>query len=122
VEAAGDFARWRVAARGRSMRIAHTEGALQPEVSMRLIKLFFYATMGYFIYQLFQGMRQPAAAGAGMSAGGRERIGSRDLRRALNEDEGRMNVTGPARGTTISTEEPGGAQMRHVVGRGVVSR
>ena len=87
---------------------------------MRVIKLFFYAVMGYVVYQFFQGMRQTAGAAAGIRGGG-ERIGSRDLRRALNEDEGRMNVTGPARGTTISTDEPGGAQMRHVVGRGVVS-
>jgi hypothetical protein len=118
MEPARDFARWRCATRGRSMPIA-LSSALQLEVSMRLIKLLFYATMGYVIYQLFQGMRQPASAGAGMRGG--ERIGSRDLRRALNEDAGRTNVTGPARGTMIATEEDSGAQMRHVVGRGVVA-
>lgn len=42
------------------------------------------------------------------------------LRRALNEDPGRMNVTGKGRGTLVEAEDPDGARSRHIVGRGVI--
>ena len=87
---------------------------------MRLIKLLAYALIGYVFYEMYQGMKMAGGRGAHTS-GGEGRIGSRDLRRALNEDTGRMNVTGPARGTTVATEEASGASMPHVVGRGVVA-
>ncbi len=82
---------------------------------MRLMKLFAYCAFGYLVYEFWQGLmrgpaRSPQASGTG----------SRDLRRALNQDPGRMNVTGPARGTTVSIEEPSGARANRVVGRGVV--
>lgn len=76
---------------------------------MRLLKLFFYAAIGYFLYEyLLSGSRHRPATR------------SRNLQRALNEDPGRMNVTGPARGTDVETEDTDGARSHYVVGRGVV--
>jgi len=87
----------------------------------RLIKLTLYAAMGYVLYELVMGM---VGQGDEMSRqGGRSgpSRGNRDLRRALNEDAGRMNLTGTGRGQTVSVEDDSGAQHRQVVGRGVTS-
>ena len=100
---------------------------------MRLIKLAAYALLGYILYELYRGMTeereqmQGQAAGGGGGAGGRSRSGRRrrrgrgDLERAMNQDIGRMSVTGTGRGTTVSTEDSQGARSSHVVGRGVIS-
>ena len=84
----------------------------------RLIKLSLYALIGYVIYELYRGVMEGVTDNGG---GGRR---SRDLQRALNEDDqGRMgNLTGPGRGTTVTTEDFQGARNAHLVGRGVVSR
>jgi hypothetical protein len=102
---------------------------------MRLIKLFAYCLLGYVLYELYQGLREGSESGmqgqGGQGQGGRMRRGQMqgmsggggrdDLNRALNEDTGRMqNMTGTGRGTTVSTEEPSGTSMPHVVGRGVM--
>jgi hypothetical protein len=88
--------------------------------SMRLIKLAAYALLGYIIYELYRGMTEGQQQMRG--AGGRSWRRRGDLERALNEDTGRMNVTGTGRGTTtVSTEDATGARSRHVVGRGVIS-
>jgi hypothetical protein len=87
---------------------------------MRLIKLLAYMLIGYVFYEMYQGMKTAGNRG-GASMGGGGRIGSRALRRALNEDSGRMNVTGPGRGTSVATEDTSGASMPHIVGRGVVA-
>src|SRR5262245_15781490 len=86
---------------------------------MRLLKIAAYALFGYVIYQLLCGMlnSQPARTSRTEST----RIGSRDLKRALREDRGRMNLTGPGRGRMISTEDSGGGTAVHLVGRGVIS-
>jgi hypothetical protein len=103
-------------------------GVRETEVVMsRLLKLVAYGVLGYAVYELWQGMRE----GGQRTAAGRSRFGAgartgapggRDLRRALNEDPGRMmNMTGTGRGTTVSTEESGSGQsVPHLVGRGVV--
>lgn len=79
-----------------------------------LLKLAFYGLLGWVLYELYQGMQQ----GSTQRSGG----GSRSLRRALNEDQGRMAMSGEGRGTSVSTGEPNGMSMRHTVGRGVTSR
>jgi hypothetical protein len=101
---------------------------------MRLFKLAAYATLGYVVYQMWQGMREggrratagssSGRAGSGQPAGRSSRAGPRgDLNRALNEDPGRMmNMTGPGRGTvTRSEDELSGQSVPHLVGRGVTT-
>ena len=82
---------------------------------MRLLKLLGYCAFGYLVYEFFHGLLYGPA---GKSASGNGKSG--DLERALNEDAGRMNMTGPALGKTIETDDSQGAHARHTVGRGVV--
>jgi hypothetical protein len=79
---------------------------------MRLLRLVTLAIVGYAIYELLGGMVDEGT--------GRRRHSSReDLRRALNSDSGRMNLTGTGRGQSVVTLDSDGAMSRHVVGRGV---
>lgn len=91
---------------------------------LRLIKLAIYGLLGYAIYEFIRGVSQSKAATQGASTAGKRRqsSGSRDLNRALNEDPGRANMTGPARGERVMSQEPSGESAPHVVGRGVVHR
>ncbi len=85
----------------------------------RLIKLTAYALFGYALYELIRGMiYESEQSGPRRQGGG---VGSRSLRRALNEDSGRMNVTGPGRGVPVATQDADGGSTTHTVGRGVVS-
>lgn len=79
-----------------------------------LRRLMTCAVLTYLAYQLFELLAEESAGRVG---GARRRA----LKRALNEDEGRMNFTGPGRGTTVEAEDPDGARAIHAVGRGVVS-
>jgi hypothetical protein len=84
----------------------------------RLIKLAFYAAIGYALYELYQGMT--SESGGARLAGGRGR-GSLD--RALDETGGRMQtLTGRGTGMRESTLDPDGGSIPHQVGRGVVTR
>ena len=81
-----------------------------------LIKLAFYGLIGYALYQFFQGMTGQARFRQG------NRIGSRELRRALNSERGRMQtLTGPGRGETVQTLDSDGGSATHNVGRGVTT-
>jgi hypothetical protein len=75
---------------------------------MRILKLISIAAIAVFIYELFQELRREP------------RASREDLHRALNEDQGRMNVTGAGRGREIETEDPDGAHSHRLVGRGVL--
>lgn len=90
----------------------------------RLMKLAIYGLLGYAIYEFVRGMTQsPGVAQAtGMGGPQRQTGGSRELNRALNEDPSRSNMTGPARGERVMSQEPSGESVPHVVGRGVVHR
>lgn len=90
----------------------------------RLVKLAIYGLLGYAIYEFVRGMTQGQSVGLGQVMGGRQRQtgGSPALDRALNEDPGRSNMTGPARGQRVVSEEPSGESVPHMVGRGVVHR
>ena len=93
---------------------------------MRLLKLIAWGVLGYVIYELYRGMTEAGGAGTGTPSGGRashrrRRRRSDTLERALNEDPGRMNLTGGGRGTTVSTEDTQGGRSNRVVGRGVIS-
>jgi hypothetical protein len=90
----------------------------------RLIKLAIYGLLGYAIYEFVRGMTQGSGASQAMSMGGQQGQGggSRDLNRALNDDPGRSNMTGPARGERVMSQEPSGESVPHMVGRGVVQR
>ena len=83
----------------------------------RLMKLAIYGLLGWAIYELYQGMIQGTTGGSSSGGGS-----SRTLRRALNEDTGRMNMTSGGEGTTAETSDFDGGSMRHSVGRGVISR
>jgi hypothetical protein len=86
----------------------------------RLIKLGFYALIGYAIYEIYQGMtsehrlsdrslgRQGARQGVSHPSG----IGSRD-----NAE----NMSGPARGQVEESQEGDGGSTPHRVGRGVTA-
>ena len=85
----------------------------------RLMKLAFYALLGYAIYEFYQGMTH---GGAGPVRRAGRKFGS-DLEQALNEDQGRMAaLSGPGRGTVVSVEDSDGASHRQKVGRGVIHR
>jgi len=89
----------------------------------RLIKLAIYGLLGYAIYEFVRGVSQhKGAAKASQGGQGEGQGGSRDLNRALNEDPVRANMTGPARGERVTSHEPSGESVSHVVGRGVVHR
>lgn len=83
----------------------------------KLIKMALYGLIGYALYEFVRGLTE----GEGMIQSARE--GGRELNRALDRGQGRaQNLTGPARGQTVTTSEPSGESVPHVVGRGVVSR
>jgi hypothetical protein len=81
---------------------------------MRLLKLLSFFAAGYLIYEFAQGFLH---GGQGMRS---QRAGSEDLHRALNRDPGRMNVSGPGRGTSVEVADAGGGRSNRIVGRGVV--
>ena len=77
----------------------------------KLIKLAFYAVIGYALYELYQGMMQQQGGGGGRSFGG----GS------FGQGGNRGQLTGAGEGMEDVTGDASGAEMRHTVGRGVVS-
>ena len=75
----------------------------------KLIKLAFYAAVGYAIYELYLGMTQGAGQGGGGGGGGgfgQSRYGA---------------ITGPGEGMDVESEDESGTSIPHTVGRGVVS-
>ena len=84
----------------------------------KLIKLAFYGLIGYALYEFIRGLMQGESA---MQAGAMGQGGGRELDRALESGTSRMqNMTGPARGQTVTTDESSGESVPHVVGRGVI--
>lgn len=84
---------------------------------MRLLKLMAYSALGYLAYEFCQGLLHGPASERSWNS---RQTGSRDLRRALNENAGRMNVSGPGRGTTVEVDDSDGGHSNRIVGRGVV--
>jgi hypothetical protein len=78
----------------------------------RLIKLCFYAFLGYALYELFQGMRSGSMRQERSSRGGQRRGQGQGGR-------GRM-TGGRGEGRREVTAEPSGTSQAHSVGRGVV--
>ena len=84
----------------------------------KLIKLAFYGLIGYAVYEFIRGLMQGESA---MQAAGIAQGGGREFNRALDRGTSRMqNMTGPARGQSVTTDEPSGESVPHVVGRGVI--
>jgi hypothetical protein len=82
----------------------------------RLIKLAFYALVGYALYELYQGY---SATQPGGQSGGR---GKRDLNKAHSSKRGRMQtLTGEGKGHKETTLDDSGASATHSVGRGVTT-
>ena len=75
-----------------------------------------------FIRGMMQGESMMQAAGMGGEQQGQGQGGSRELNRALDTGTSRMNMTGPARGERVVSEEPSGESVPHTVGRGVIHR
>jgi hypothetical protein len=65
------------------------------------------SAIGYAIWRMSQGGQRTADH-------------SRDLHRALNEDQGRMNLATGRRGMAVDVDDPGGGHARRMVGRGVL--
>jgi hypothetical protein len=76
----------------------------------KLIKLAFYAVIGYALYELYQGMKQEHGGG-----------GSGDQGRRSAPSTNRGQLTGAGEGMEDVTGDASGTAMRHTVGRGVVS-
>jgi hypothetical protein len=80
----------------------------------RLIKLAFYAMIGYVIYELWQGMHvMEEGGGSGGSQGSRRRSSGGQRGR-------RQNISGPGQGQSEEVASSGGSTHRQTVGRGVV--
>ena len=77
----------------------------------KLLKLAFYAIIGYALYELYQGMMHRPAHARDEGA------------HAFGEGGGRHGqITGPGRGMDDVTSDESGTEYHHRVGRGVVSR
>jgi hypothetical protein len=76
----------------------------------KLIKLAFYAVIGYALYELYQGMKQQQGGG-----------GSGYQGRGFGQATNRGQLTGAGEGMEDITGDASGTAMRHTVGRGVVS-
>jgi hypothetical protein len=90
---------------------------------MRLLKLIAYGLFGYALYEFVRGMiqleEQQRQGGGGRSMGGG---GGGGQQRRVESFGGQQNMTGPAEGQEVETQEADGGGMKHKVGRGVVSR
>lgn len=80
---------------------------------MRLIKLLVYSLVGYVLYELYLGMTEQQESGDSSRSTTSRRKGSM-------AGGASQRITGPGRGTSVSTQETGGGTRRQTVGRGVV--
>jgi hypothetical protein len=102
----------------------NSNGVLSEVHMFRLLKLVFWGGVIYLFYQFFTrtaefARQRRAEAGEPEAVEQGSEGGSRQLRRALNEDAGRAPLTGPGRGETVTTEDASGESVPHIVGRGV---
>ena len=74
----------------------------------KLIKLAFYAVIGYALYELYQGMMQQQGGGSSQRS------------RSFGQSPNRGQLTGAGEGMEDVTGDASGTEMRHTVGRGVV--
>lgn len=93
----------------------------------RLLKLAAYGLLGYAIYEFVRGVlygveRAEAAAANRSSAQGQSGGNAGGIGGGLGDQGARQNMTGPAEGTTVASQESDGGSVAHRVGRGVVAR
>jgi hypothetical protein len=86
----------------------------------RLVKLAIYGLLGYAIYEFVRGIS--SEHGGNAEGNTPEWGGSRPLKKALNRDTGRSNITGGGRGERVVTVDGQGESVPHMVGRGVIRR
>ncbi len=86
---------------------------------LKLLKLVFVGLVSYAAYEFIRGLTE---GGDGGSDRGQAGPSSPQFGRALDTDAGRMNMTGPARGQRVQTEDFTGESVPHVVGRGVLRK
>jgi hypothetical protein len=87
---------------------------------MRLFKLVAYALFGYALYEFVRGMIQLEEQSRGGGGGRGALAGGSSGRRRSAAFEGQQNMTGPAEGQDVETQDADGGGMRRKVGRGVV--
>ena len=85
----------------------------------KLLKLMVVGLISYAAYEFIRGLLEGGDGGSGRGHGGPF---SPQLGRALDTDAGRTNMTGPARGERVQTEDFTGESVPHFVGRGVPKR
>ena len=85
----------------------------------KLLKLAFVGLVSYAAYEFIRGLLEGGDGGSDRGQGGPS---SPQLGKMLDTDAGRMNMTGPARGERVQTEDFTGESVPHFVGRGVVKR
>ena len=87
----------------------------------RLIKLAAYCLLGYFIYQMYQGVSQEQQQGqSGRGSGRGGGAGQCGSSRRQRSTGGAPNVTGGGSGQRVQIDEPDGGTGSAVVGRGVI--
>ena len=89
----------------------------------RLIKLAFYALIGYALYEVYQGMMsEQYNRGGGMRRGGGMSGGSSRSRSFGDATATAIhNLTGAAEGQREETQDFDGGSVGHRVGRGVTA-
>jgi hypothetical protein len=85
----------------------------------KLLKLILVGLISYTAYDFIRGLMDDGDDGSDRRQSGPS---SPQLGRALEIDAGRTNMTGPARGERVQTEDFTGESVPHFVGRGVVRR
>lgn len=84
----------------------------------RLIKLALYVSIGYMLYEFFQGLRMTEGGGGGAQRRSQQSRGAS----TREPSAGGPNLTGPAKGRRVNVDldEHGMGGHTQVVGRGVV--
>jgi hypothetical protein len=88
----------------------------------RLLKLAFYAVLGYAIYEFIRGMTQTAQANTGPRAKPSQRQQRESGSGSSDSPVPGANMTGGGAGEKLTTAEPTGESVTHRVGRGVVAQ
>jgi hypothetical protein len=93
----------------------------------RLIKLAFYALIGYALYELYQGMMAERSNTGRGGGGGRRTVGGMSgggsQARSFGDATATAihNLTGAGEGQREETQDSDGGSVGHRVGRGVTS-
>jgi len=85
-----------------------------------LLKLLAYGLLGYVLYEFIRGMYDAEGANRLSGPGGGMGGGSMGRGMGGGMGGGAGRLSGPGRGASVSTQEPGGGSMPRSVGRGAM--